>query len=233
MLALGVGAIVGLVVGRLLSLLALIGLDVLQVDQTTRGALAGEEGLALRLVLGLGYGLVVGVIVGMLTLGGIIAIVGPQALAGRRKLLSRAVIGVGLGVVAGVFGGLLVALVLSLMGAGESVNASGLGGLGIGLGIGLLVGLTAVAHAVGSGGLGGFLPTPQPNPDGEVLAERLCLGWSAGLVLGIAGGLVMGLVGLGGLGGLTRAFVALIALIAAAILVTLGALVGAWWAAHD
>lgn len=222
-LALGFGAIIGLFVGRLLSLLALVGLDVLQVDQSTRGSLAGEEGLALRVLAGLGTGLVTGLAVGLVGIGGVVSVVGPRALVGRERLMARLVVGIGLATVVGVIGGLVIALVGSLMGAGAAVNASGLGGLGVGLGVGLLVGFTGLAALVHSGGLAG------PNPD-RYTTVPLSAGWGSGLALGVVMGLVMGLVGLQGLGGLTAGFVALVTLAGAVILVVLGALVGAWWA---
>ena len=48
------GLLVGLIVGRWLSLLGLTGLEVFDVDQESRGTLAAEEELALRLMIGMG-----------------------------------------------------------------------------------------------------------------------------------------------------------------------------------
>ena len=222
-LAVALGLVIGLIVGRWLSLLGLVGLETLEVDQASRGSLAAEEGLALRVIIGLGIGVVSSVAVGLIGLGGLVSLVGIRGLVRREHLMSRLVIGLGLALLVGMAGGLIVALVGSLMGFGSAVNASGLGGLGVGLVVGLIAGLLALAALVESGGLGSLT-------DQEGVAARLSTGWGVGIVAGIVWGLVMGLVGLSGLGDLKAAFVALITVGAAVVLLSLGMLVGAWWA---
>ena len=217
------GLLVGIIVGRWLSLLGLVGLEVFEVDQESRGTLAAEEGLALRLMIGMGIGSVSAVAVGLIGLGGLVSLVGIRALVGHEHFLSRLVVGIGLALLIGMAAGLIIALVGSLMGFGAEVNASGLGGLGVGLVVGLIAGLLALAALVRLGGLGGL-----SNQEG--FAVRLSAGWGAGIVAGIVWGLVMGIVGLSGLGGLQATFVALITVGAAVVLVGLGILVGAWWA---
>ena len=216
------GLLIGLLVGRWLSLLGLSGLEVFEVDQESRGTLAAEQGLALRLMIGMGIGAVSAVAVGLIGLGGLVSLVGVKALVGREYLLSRLVVGLGLALLIGMAAGLIIALVGSLMGFGSEVNASGLGGLGVGLVVGLIAGLLALAALVGSGGLGGL-----SNQEG--FAVRLSTGWGAGMVAGVVWGLVMGIVGLSGLKPLSATFVALITGGAAVVLVSLGILVGSWW----
>ena len=172
--------LVGLVVGRWLSLLGLTGLEVFEVAQESRGTLAAEEGLALRLMIGIGSVSVLAA--GLIGLGGLVSLVGVKALVGREYLLSRLVVGIGLALLIGMAGGLIIALVGSLMRFGSEVNASGLGGLGVGLVVGLIAGLLAQAALLGSRGLGGL-----SNQEG--FAVRLSSGWGPGIVIGVIKGI--------------------------------------------
>ena len=93
----------------------------------------------------------------------------------------------------------------------------------MGLVVGLIAGLLALDALVRLGGLGGL-----SNQEGFVV--RLSAGWGSGIVAGVVWGLVMGIVGLSGLGGPQATFVVLITVGAAVVLVSLGILVGFWWA---
>ena len=73
-LAVALGFVVGLIVGRWMSLMGLVGLEALDIDQASRGTLAAEEGLASRVIIGLGIGLASAWAVRLIGLGGLVSV---------------------------------------------------------------------------------------------------------------------------------------------------------------